>query len=120
MDEKDNARKLAEKVMGLRIFNDEAGKMNPRDPRFSGWARRLRVGDPRGEQLHRLRARRRGRRPAFTLSAPYGTARERFEEFASELRLLGVSTQIGEFGADMRVSLVNDGPGDARPRRLAA
>ena len=108
-DEKDNARKLAEKVMGLRIFNDEAGKMN------------LAIRDfPDGRGGYELEilavsnftvyGEAKGRRPAFTLSAPYGTARERFEEFASELRLLGVSTQTGEFGADMRVSLVNDGP----------
>ena len=95
--------------MGMRIFNDEAGKMNLaiRDFPDSKGGFELEIlavsnftvyGDAKN------------RRPSFTLSAPYETARELFDRFVAELRLFGVAVQTGEFGADMRVSLVNDGP----------
>lgn len=104
-----DAKKLADRVLGLRIFNDPEGKMNLaiRDfPQPQG-----------GFELEILAVSNftvygdtKSRRPAFGLSAPYEQAQSLFNRFVGELRLLGADVQTGEFGADMRVSLVNDGP----------
>ncbi len=108
-DTEADARKLADRILGTRIFNDPQGKMNLaiRDfPQPEG-GYELEVlavsnftvyGDPKS------------RRPSFTLSAGYEQGRALFDRFVFELRSLGASVQTGEFGADMRVSLVNDGP----------
>ncbi len=108
-DEAANAERLADRVLGLRIFNDEAGKMNLAIRDFP---------DARGGfELELLAVSNftvygdaKGRRPAFTASAPYEQGRELFDRFVAELRRLGAAVQTGEFGADMRVGLVNDGP----------
>lgn len=104
-----DAKALADRILGLRIFNDAAGKMNLaiRDFPIEGGGFDLEVlavsnftvyGDAKS------------RRPGFSLSAPFETGKALFDVFVAELRRLGVATQTGEFGADMRVSLVNDGP----------
>ena len=101
--------KLADRVLGMRIFNDPAGKMNLALRDFP---------DGRGGfELEILAVSNftvygdaRSRRPAFTASAPYEQGRALFDRFIGEARRLGSSVQTGEFGADMRVSLVNDGP----------
>jgi D-tyrosyl-tRNA(Tyr) deacylase len=103
-DTKADADKLIKKIPYLRVFEDENGKMN------------LSCLDIDGEMLvvsqftlcadcsH-------GRRPSFTNSAPPDEAKMLYQYFVSELKSAGVkSVQTGEFGADMQVELVNDGP----------
>ena len=95
---------LAEKVVGLRIFNDESGKMN------------LGVGDVGGEilavsQFTLLADTRKGKRPSFVGAAPPEEAEALFDYFCERLRAAGVaSVKTGRFGAMMDVALVNDGP----------
>ena len=108
-DELADALSLADRALGMRIFSDPQGRMNLaiRDfPQPEG-----------GFELEILAVSNftvygdaKGRRPSFALSAPYERARGLFDAFVAELRRLGASVQTGEFGADMRVSLVNDGP----------
>jgi len=97
------ARFLAEKVAHLRIFEDEAGKMNRS------------LLDTGGEaivvsQFTLYADTRKGRRPSFTDAALPDTARPLVNFFTSTLRTLGVPTQTGEFGAHMLVEIANDGP----------
>ncbi len=97
------ARALAEKTAVLRIFEDEQGKMN------------LSVRDVGGEalvvsQFTLYADARKGRRPSFTDAALPEAARPLVDLFAEHLRELGVPTQTGEFGAEMLVEILNDGP----------
>lgn len=94
---------LARKAAGLRIFRDEAGKMN------------LSVADIGGSalvvsQFTLLADCRKGRRPSFTGAAPPAEAEARYERFCELLRAEGVPVETGRFGADMNVSLLNQGP----------
>ncbi|CAN5551957.1 D-tyrosyl-tRNA(Tyr) deacylase [soil metagenome] len=103
-DSKTEADWLAEKVAGLRIFNDGDGKMN------------LGVSDVGGEilavsQFTLLGDVRRGKRPSFIKAARPEEAEPLFDYFCERLRDAGVSSVLtGRFGAMMDVSLVNDGP----------
>ncbi len=95
---------LAEKIAGLRIFNDEDGKMN------------LSVRDVGGEilavsQFTLLADTRKGKRPSFIKAALPEEAEPLFDYFCERLREVGIaSVQTGSFGAMMDVALVNDGP----------
>ena len=95
---------LAEKIVGLRIFNDEEGKMN------------LGVRDVGGEilavsQFTLLADTRKGKRPSFINAALPEEAEPLFDYFCERLRAAGVaSVKTGRFGAMMDVALVNDGP----------
>jgi D-tyrosyl-tRNA(Tyr) deacylase len=95
---------LAEKVAGLRIFNDEEGKMN------------LNLKDVGGEvlavsQFTLLADTRKGKRPSFVRAAPPEEAERLFDYFCERLRDAGVGpVRTGSFGAMMDVALVNDGP----------
>jgi D-tyrosyl-tRNA(Tyr) deacylase len=95
---------LAEKVAGLRIFNDEEGKMNRS------------VKDAGGEvlavsQFTLLGDTRKGKRPSFLKAAPPGEAEPLFDYFCEKLHVSGVrSVKTGSFGAMMDVALTNDGP----------
>jgi D-tyrosyl-tRNA(Tyr) deacylase len=95
---------IAEKVAGLRIFNDEEGKMN------------LGVRDVGGEilavsQFTLLADTRKGKRPSFIKAALPEEAEPLFDYFCERLREAGVaSVKTGSFGAMMDVALVNDGP----------
>ena len=95
---------LAEKVAGLRIFNDESGKMN------------LSLKDVGGEvlavsQFTLLADTRKGKRPSFVGAAPPEEAERLFDYLCERLREAGVgSVKTGSFGAMMDVALVNDGP----------
>jgi D-tyrosyl-tRNA(Tyr) deacylase len=96
-------RLLADKVAGMRIFADEAGKINRSLLDVGGGALVV-------SQFTLYADVRRGRRPGFTTAAPPDVAAPLVERFAAELRALGVPVQGGRFGADMAVELINDGP----------
>jgi D-tyrosyl-tRNA(Tyr) deacylase len=102
-DGEEQARYLAEKIATLRIFGDDAGKMN------------LSLLDVGGEaivvsQFTLYADTRKGRRPSFTDAALPDIASPLVERFAELLRQQGVPTQTGEFGAHMLVEIANDGP----------
>jgi D-aminoacyl-tRNA deacylase len=97
------ARLLAEKIAGLRIFADEAGKINRSVLEVGGGALVV-------SQFTLYADVRRGRRPGFTTAAAPDVAAPLVERFADVLRALGVPVQTGRFGAEMAVELVNDGP----------
>jgi D-aminoacyl-tRNA deacylase len=97
------AANMAEKISNLRIFEDEAGKMNRSLLDVKGSALVVSqftlYGDARGQ-----------RRPSFVAAAPSEQAKNVYEEFAEALRRLGVTVATGVFGAMMSVELVNEGP----------
>ena len=94
---------IADKVPNLRIFEDEAGKMNRSLLDIGGQILTISqftlLGDARG-----------GRRPSFTAAARPDTAMPLYEALVEKWRSLGIHVETGEFGADMQVSLINDGP----------
>lgn len=94
---------LTEKIAGLRIFDDVAGKMNLSLLETGGAAIVVSQFTLYGDS-------RKGRRPSFTEAALPDTARPLVERFAQLLRERGVPTQQGEFGAHMQVEIHNDGP----------
>jgi D-tyrosyl-tRNA(Tyr) deacylase len=102
-DVEQDARLLARKVVGLRIFEDDQGKMN-RSVVESGGAL-LAVS-----QFTLYGDARKGRRPSFTLAMEPGRAAELFEVFCDECRGSGVRLEQGRFRAHMLVELGNDGP----------
>jgi D-tyrosyl-tRNA(Tyr) deacylase len=102
-DNQEAAPYLAEKIANLRIFSDEAGKMN-RSLLDTGGAALVvsqftLYGDTRG-----------GRRPSYIQAAPPEEAARLYEEFVRNMRALGVAVETGVFQAHMQVELVNDGP----------
>ena len=102
-DDVDRAQTLADRLVDLRIFEDEAGKMN-RSARDVG-AEVLIVSQ------FTLAARLdRGRRPSFDHAAWPAEARALYERFVERVRAAGLHTATGVFGARMEVELVNDGP----------
>ena len=94
---------LAEKIAGLRVFPDEAGKMN-RDITEAGGSMLI------VSQFTLYGDCRKGRRPSFIGAAAPEIAVPLYEAFIRAVRGLGVEVAAGKFGADMRVELVNDGP----------
>ncbi|HTV93984.1 MAG TPA: D-aminoacyl-tRNA deacylase [Verrucomicrobiae bacterium] len=102
-DREDDARAMAEKIANLRIFPDDAGLMN-RSVLETGGAILL------VSQFTLYGDARKGRRPSFIAAAKEPLASELYERTGSELERLGLPVQYGEFGADMQVELVNDGP----------
>lgn len=94
---------LASKITQLRIFSDDAGKMN-RSLIDTGGAL-LAVS-----QFTLYGDCRKGRRPSFDNAAPPEVARELYEHFCEAVRAAGVHVATGVFQADMQVSLTNDGP----------
>ena len=97
------ARLLADKVAGLRVFADEQGKMNRSLRDVGGGALVV-------SQFTLYADASRGRRPGFSRAAPPALAEPLVTRFMDELRALGVPVQGGRFGADMQVELTNDGP----------
>ena len=102
-DTPEEALYLAKKCVGLRVFEDENDKMN------------LALADVGGKilavsQFTLYADCRKGKRPNFTRAAKGDQARELYEYFVDCCRGLGVETQTGEFGADIKVELLNDGP----------
>ncbi len=102
-DGEEQARYLAEKIANLRIFEDEAGKMNRSLLEIAGQAIVV-------SQFTLYADTRKGRRPSFTDAAPAEIASPLVERFADLLREQGVPTQTGVFGAHMLVDIANDGP----------
>ena len=102
-DTDEDIRFCADKIRGIRIFEDENEKMN------------LSLADTGGEvllvsQFTLLGDARRGRRPSFSSAEPPETARETFAKLVQAVRDTGVPVKTGVFRAHMEVSLLNDGP----------
>ena len=93
---------LAKKAVSLRIFRDGEGRMN-RSLLDTGGAALI-------VSQFTLAAETKGNRPGFSTAATPEDGRRLYEHFADQVRSLGVEVGMGEFGADMAVSLVNDGP----------
>ncbi len=102
-DEEKEADYLADKIVHLRIFEDDDGKMNRSLVETSG--EMLIVS-----QFTLLGDCRKGRRPSFVQAAPPEKAERLYEHFVYQVRLKGISVATGQFQAKMAVSLVNDGP----------
>lgn len=102
-DSEEQCEKLAKKVLAYRIFEDENGKMNKS------------VSDIGGEilivsQFTLAADTAKGLRPSFTPAADPETGKRLYEHFIERVRESGLKTQTGQFGANMQVSLINDGP----------
>ena len=102
-DTPEHSRYLAEKALGLRVFEDENEKMN------------LGLSDVGGQvlvvsQFTLYGNCRKGRRPSFTEAAPPELGNRLYEQFLADCEALGFPPQHGRFGASMQVESVNDGP----------
>ncbi len=102
-DTQKDADYLAEKIINLRIFEDEHGKMNVSLKQIKG---ELLVVS----QFTLLGDCKKGRRPSFTKAAPPEQADALYTYFVDQTKKLGIKTQTGIFQAMMNVSLINDGP----------
>ena len=102
-DTDEDATRLALKISKLRIFTDDGGKMNRSVLDIAGEALVVR-------QFTLAADTSRGNRPGFSAAAPPEEGKALYEKFARNLAELGVPVATGEFGADMKVSLINDGP----------
>ena len=102
-DRPSDADYLANKIVNLRIFEDDNGKMNRSLLETNG--QMLVVS-----QFTLLGDCRKGRRPSFVDAAEPAKATELYEYFVEQVRRIGVSVQTGCFGAMMQVALINDGP----------
>lgn len=102
-DSEATADALAAKISKLRIFRDDAGKMNLSLLQSGGSALVV-------SQFTLAADTSRGNRPGFSNAAKPDMARALYEYFAEALRKTGIAVQTGQFGAEMAVSLVNDGP----------
>lgn len=100
-----DANWLAEKLAGLRIFEDADEKMNVGLSSLDGGGEMLIVS-----QFTLLGNARKGRRLSFTGAAPPSVAAPLYQAFVEAVKMRGVRVQTGEFGADMVVEIVNDGP----------
>lgn len=94
---------MADKVVGLRLFSDDDGKMNLSLADVGGALLVVSQFTLYGDAV-------KGRRPSFVDAARPETAIPLYERFVALLRERGVPVETGEFGADMQVELVNDGP----------
>lgn len=102
-DDAATARALATKISKLRLFKDAAGKMNLSILQTEGSALVV-------SQFTLAADTSRGNRPGFSGAASPDMAEQLYLQFSDDLRDLGVPTETGQFGADMSVSLTNDGP----------
>lgn len=102
-DGEEEIKWMAEKVLGLRIFPDDTGKMNQALDEIGGALLVVPQFTLYGDSD-------KGRRPSFVAAARAETAIPLYERFVVELRGHGARVETGEFGAMMQVELVNDGP----------
>ena len=102
-DQREDAITMASKIVGLRVFEDEDGKMNRSLSEVGGAVLAV-------SQFTLLGDCRKGRRPSFIAAAPPELANHLYQEFIAEVRGQGIPVETGQFQADMQVSLVNDGP----------
>ena len=102
-DTDDMPAKMAAKLSKLRVFHDDAGKMNRSIVDTGGAALIV-------SQFTLAADTSRGNRPGFSAAAPPDEGRKLYEAFVAEMRALGIACDTGQFGADMQVSLTNDGP----------
>ena len=103
-DTKEDVEKLAKKIPVLRIFEDENGKMNRSCLDIDGEMLVISQFTLAADCKH-------GRRPSFTDAAPPSEAVPLYEYFVELLKQSGVkNVETGEFGADMQIELINDGP----------
>lgn len=102
-DTETQAETLAAKISKLRIFTDEAGKMNRSILDMGGSALVV-------SQFTLAADTSRGNRPGFSAAAPPAEGDRLYQHFAAHLAGLGIPTETGQFGADMKVSLINNGP----------
>lgn len=102
-DRAEDADYLANKILNLRIFEDEDGKMNRSLREIGGELLAV-------SQFTLIADCRKGRRPSFIAAAEPGKATELYEKFVERVRQTGVAVQTGRFRAMMEVALINDGP----------
>jgi len=102
-DTEADADYLADKIVGLRVFEDADGKMNLAVPEIGGAVLAVSQFTLYGDV-------RRGRRPSFDAAAKPEQARKLYEYFVEKIRAAGVPCETGRFQATMEVELVNDGP----------
>ena len=102
-DAENDADYLADKIAGLRVFEDENGKMNLDVKQMQGAVLVVSQFTLYGDV-------RRGKRPSFDVAAPPQRARELYEYFVSRIRAVGLHCETGRFQEMMQVELVNEGP----------
>jgi len=102
-DSESDAAYLAEKIAGLRIFEDAGEKMNLSVAEIGGSILAVSQFTLYGDV-------RRGRRPSFDAAAPPAVARPLYEYFVQQIRAAGVPCETGRFQENMQVELLNDGP----------
>ncbi|UBB89511.1 D-tyrosyl-tRNA(Tyr) deacylase [Candidatus Kaistella beijingensis] len=102
-DEKNDADWLVQKILSLRIFGDDEGKLNRSVMDISGGILCI-------SQFTLIADYKKGNRPSFIKAAKPEKAIPLFEYFKTEISKSGLKTESGIFGADMKVSLLNDGP----------
>lgn len=102
-DDAATSKTLAAKISKLRIFPDEAGKMNRSLVDINGEALIV-------SQFTLAADTSRGNRPGFSAAAKPDVGNTLYQQFVSDMSDLGIKTATGSFGADMAVSLTNDGP----------
>ncbi|SMX32470.1 D-aminoacyl-tRNA deacylase [Actibacterium lipolyticum] len=102
-DTEKQADQLAAKITKLRIFNDDAGKMNLSLRDTGGSALVVSQFTLAGDAS-------RGNRPGFSSAATPAEGEKLYDYFVQRMQAEGIGTQTGKFGADMKVSLTNDGP----------
>ncbi len=102
-DTEETCRYLAQKALSLRLFEDENGKMNRGLEDVAGQVLVV-------SQFTLYGNCRKGRRPSFTDAADPALGNRLYEQFLKECEALGYPPQHGQFGADMQVQSVNDGP----------
>ena len=102
-DQREDAVATAAKIVGLRVFEDDEGKMNRSLSEVGGAVLAV-------SQFTLLGDCRKGRRPSFIAAAAPELANRLYQEFIAEVRGQGIPVETGRFQAEMQVSLVNDGP----------